>query len=481
MNKLNTPNCDTHIAVVGGGVAGATAAIHFSELGYKVTLLEKGPSLVNGPPICHLHAGGNLYREISTEQCIELLRQSIESVRLFPHSINIRPTVIAIPHSDDGEPNDLLPRLAAVATEYNALVEQDRRNQVLGKPEDYYKLYSREQLTTLASMTQPTNPRSMDEWMIPFAKHADLNSLKYPVVMVQEYGWSVFRLSAIASLALDKFPATEVRCNSELQTCQWNGKQWRLTLSNTSQPLTVDYLVNACGFETGTLDDHVGVKTQRLVEFKAAYVTQWSKCNEEWPEVIFHGPRGTPQGMAQLTPYGDGYFQLHGMTQDITLFKDGLVSSEEGSSQPRLPLPYVKKIQQGWKKEILISRTQGAIEHMSQFVPAFSDAQAAGKALFGAQQIPGNDVTLRAADVSFSANNYACIEIVKASSTLQAAQKTAQHWFGVTPSLDIEGQHPVTLTLSPQEIEDKAIELAQLRGYPVALAKTTGEALYKNL
>jgi len=257
--------------------------------------------------------------------------------------------------------------------------------------------------------------------MIPFAKHADLNSLKYPVVMVQEYGWSVFRLSAIASLALDKFPATEVRCNSELQTCQWNGKQWQLTLSNTSQPLTVDYLVNACGFETGTLDDHIGVKTQRLVEFKAAYVTQW----------------------------------LHGMTQDITLFKDGLVSSEEGSSQPRLPLPYVKKIQQGWKKEILISRTQGAIEHMSQFVPAFSDAQAAGKA------------SLRAADVSFSANNYACIEIVKASSTLQAAQKT--------------GQHPVTLTLSPQEIEEKAIELAQLRGYPVALAKTTGEALYKNL
>lgn len=118
---------------------------------------------------------------------------------------------------------------------------------------------------------------------------------------------------------------------------------------------------------------------------------------------------------------------------------------------------------------------------MSQFVPAFSDAQAAGKALFGAQQIPGNDVTLRAADVSFSANNYACIEIVKASSTLQAAQKTAQHWFGVTPSLDIEGQHPVTLTLSPQEIEEKAIELAQLRGYPVALAKTTGEGLYKKL
>ncbi|MCV5990535.1 FAD-dependent oxidoreductase, partial [Escherichia coli] len=56
---------DKHIAVVGGGVAGATAAIHFAELGFKVSVIEKGVSLVNGPPICHLHAGGNLYREIS--------------------------------------------------------------------------------------------------------------------------------------------------------------------------------------------------------------------------------------------------------------------------------------------------------------------------------------------------------------------------------------------------------------------------------
>ncbi|EXF71952.1 pyridine nucleotide-disulfide oxidoreductase family protein, partial [Vibrio parahaemolyticus AQ3810] len=42
---------DKHIAVIGGGVAGATAAIHFAELGFKVSVIEKGVSLVNGPPI----------------------------------------------------------------------------------------------------------------------------------------------------------------------------------------------------------------------------------------------------------------------------------------------------------------------------------------------------------------------------------------------------------------------------------------------
>ncbi|MDF4849966.1 FAD-dependent oxidoreductase, partial [Vibrio parahaemolyticus] len=77
---------DKHIAVVGGGVAGATAAIHFAELGFKVSVIEKGVSLVNGPPICHLHAGGNLYREISEQQCLDLLAQSIDTVRLYPLS-----------------------------------------------------------------------------------------------------------------------------------------------------------------------------------------------------------------------------------------------------------------------------------------------------------------------------------------------------------------------------------------------------------
>ena len=88
------------IAIIGGGIAGSTSALHLAEIGLNVVLVEKSPSLVSGPPICHLHAGGNLYRDISADQCIELLKQSIDSVRLYPHTINRRPTVIAVPKSD---------------------------------------------------------------------------------------------------------------------------------------------------------------------------------------------------------------------------------------------------------------------------------------------------------------------------------------------------------------------------------------------
>lgn len=467
------------IAIIGGGIAGSTAAIHLSEMGLDVTLLEKGPSLVNGPPICHLHAGGNLYREISEQQCLELLRQSIETVRLFPHSLNVRPTVIAVPHSDGGDPCELLPRLKSVAKAYECLVNESIENQVLGKPEDYYQLYSLMDLQRLAQQEQPQSPRSIDEWVIPFAKNADLNTLKFPVVAVQEFGLSVFRLSATANLALNKIPNCTIKTQTQLIDAQWDNNRWLLSCQPESgdvYSLEVDYLINASGFETGKVDDYLGTHRERLVEFKAAYVTHWPNCTDKWPEVIFHGPRGTPQGMAQLTPYADGYFQLHGMTEGITLFEDGLVASSSLSSQPLLPNRLLKKITSGWTQEIIDLRTSRAIEHMSQFIPSYHDANGAGKPLFGAQQIPGSDPSLRASDVSFEGGHYARIEVVKASSALEAVRKIAMHWFEQAQGdrCSIEESHPVTLGLSLSDIESRALSLAKERDYPQSLAKVSG-------
>lgn len=484
-NKIH-PKCK--VAIVGGGIAGSTAAIHLSEMGLDVTLLEKGPSLVNGPPICHLHAGGNLYREISEQQCLELLRQSIETVRLYPHSLNIRPTVIAVPHSDGGDPNELIPRLKSVADAYQSLVEESRDNQVLGEPRDYYKLYSLSDLQELAQKTQPKQPESTDDWVIPFAKYTDLSALKYPVVAVQEFGMSVFRLSATANITLEKNPHCTVMTETVLTDAQWNDDHWILSYEQSSgqtSSLTADYLINASGFETGKIDDYLGTNRERLVEFKAAYVTQWPDCSDEWPEVIFHGPRGTPQGMAQLTPYADGYFQLHGMTEGITLFEDGLVTSDSSSSQPQLPKRLLKKINSGWSSEMINQRTTSAIQHMSQFIPSYFSSTVAGKPLFGAQQIPGSDPSLRAADVSFEGERYARIEVVKASSALEASRKIATFWFEPSASdtgdHSIDLRHPVTCSLSQAEIEERALQLASERNYPQSLAKISGIQPKRNL
>ncbi|MGJ7095561.1 FAD-dependent oxidoreductase [Vibrio hannami] len=473
-----------HVGIIGGGIAGSTTALHLSEQGFNVTLIERGNGLVSGPPICHLHAGGNLYREISQQQCLDLLRQSIDTVRLYPHALNVRPTVIATPVTDKGEPEALLPRLETIQNAYSELVEQDERNSVLGDPNDYYRLFYRDELEALALSTQSKHPVTIEEWLIPFAKHTDLDKLKFPIVVVQEFGLSVFRLAASATLSLESHPQCRLLTGCSLDSADFDGRRWNLTYSDKNDskyPLEVDYLVNACGYRSGTIDDVTRQPQKRLVEFKSAFVTRWPECEMHWPEVIFHGERGTPNGMAQLTPYPDGFFQLHGMTEDITLFRNGLTSSDENSSQPRLPKELESKITSGWPEVVQVQRTTLAINHLSQFVPTFSSAVEAGKPLYGAQQIPGSDPSLRAVDVSFTDNHYARVEIVKASSAYQAACKIAErvrHLMGFGRETEdpesIETMHPNHLVQNAQTIEWKAIKLATERGYPEALAKIPG-------
>lgn len=469
------------IAIIGGGVAGATAAVHLGELGIDVHLIERQNELVNGPPICHLHAGGNLYREISEKQCLELLRQSIESVRLYPHTVNKRPTIITVPVSDQGSPQTIIDRLEVIKQSYANLVILDPKNKVIGEPDDYYKLYDREDIEQLLDRQQPQQPQNIDDWVIPFANTVDLSKLKFPVIVVQEYGWSVFRLGASATLALQTISNAHLHLNSELVNVDRKGQQWILNyLENgeKSQVLEVDYLINACGYETGVVDDWIASKRKRYVEFKAAYVTEWSDSKYyQWPEVIFHGERGTPHGMAQLTPYADGIFQLHGMTEDITLFKDGLVASNLSTSQPILPGKLHNKLKFGWKKDIAEARTKKAIDFIGQYIPDFYHALPKGTPLFGAQQIPGNDATLRASDVSFDGDNYARIEIVKGSSAYEAIRRITQTWNLVSDgqySGAIEQLHPHVTSLSADEIEQFAILTATRRGYPAGLAKVVG-------
>ncbi|MDB1126295.1 FAD-dependent oxidoreductase [Vibrio algarum] len=478
MSKLTIDPNKKRVGIIGGGIAGATVAIKLSELGIETCLFERKPSLVYGPPICHLHAGGNLYREIDEQQCIDLLRQSIQSVKLFPHTINIRPTVIAIPKTDKGTPEALLPRLVSIQNHYQQLIDEDSSNKVLGDAQDYYRIYTREALEQLKGKAQQGQPCELDDWMLPFVNNVDLDGLKYPVVLVQEYGWSLFRLASSATMLLDNYDSAHVFLSSEVSDIKENQNNWSICYQQgeESNQIDVDYLINACGYETGTVDDFIKVQRSRLVEFKAAYVTQWSANTDVWPEVIFHGERGTVDGMAQLTPYADGLFQLHGMTDDITLFRDGLVYSNEDCAQPQLPEYLVNKIKKGWNEVQKRERTELAIKHMSRFIPSFSNASVAGKPLYGAQQIPGLDASLRASDVSFHGSNYARIEIVKGSSAIEAALKIIEDI--KYNSNIIENQtlkkNKDTVSLNGDEVEHLAIKLAHERGYPDGLAKVSG-------
>ena len=469
------------IAIVGGGVAGASAALYFGALGLDVTLFEKEPSLVSGPPFCHLHAGGNLYREISDEQCVALLKQSIDFLRFYPYIVDYRPTVIVLPTSDKGTPEALLPRLELLTREYESLIKEDSRNEVLGKSENYYKSFNKAEIEALKEKALVAKPQSCDEWMIAVAKNIDLDKVQFPLIMVQEYGLNLFRLAAGTALSLESLDTVHLQTNSIVYNVQKNYDldNWDISYIYEDESYTqhFDYLINAAGFRTGKIDDLLGAPCKAMVEFKAAYVTHCDSYDDiAFPEIVFHGERGTPQGMGQFTPYPHGYFQLHGMTKDITLYEDGLVLNSLVSCQPQLGQDFIDKIEKSWTAEETQERTNSAIQHLSKFIPTFSKAHVGSKPLFGAQQIPGDDPTLRVAEVSFPREGYARCEIVKVSSVLDMIDAIAAQ-FVELDYIDarVLGQRTFAQPLSLDEaiLTQRAQKIAVDREYPAAMAGLT--------
>ncbi|MCF6441881.1 FAD-dependent oxidoreductase [Pseudoalteromonas luteoviolacea] len=475
---------NTRVGIIGGGIGGATIALKLSQQGADVLLFEKEISLVNGPPMCHLHAGGNLYREISDQQCIDLLKQSINTAKLYQEAIDYRPTIVAVPSHDKGDPSDVISRLTVLQKEYQRLVASDTQNEILGPASEYFRLYQRADIEKLSQLPVPNHPQTPDEWMIAFAKQTDLTRLKFPIFLVQEYGISVFRLAALTSLALENSPHCELLTSTHVTSVTQNSAQkWMIetTRSGVDEKFEVDYLINACGFRTGTIDDMVGAKPKRMVEFKAAYISRWNDNQAKWPEVIFHGTRGTKDGMTQLTPYPNGYFQIHAMTPDITLFEDGLVSAKQESAQPELPSKYIRKVNHQWDEQVINERTAKAIEKVAGYIPNFNSADIGGRPMYGAQQIPGADATLRVADVAFQSNSYARCEIVKASSALPAANTIFDKLVELGLLTDDSSQRrrnsfvdtSMTSDITEQQIAQRAEYLAQERGFPADLAGRT--------
>jgi hypothetical protein len=469
------------IAIIGGGVAGSSAALYFGQLGLNVTLFEKDASLVSGPPWCHLHAGGNLYREISDAQCVTLLKQSIDFLRFYPFVVDYRPTVIVLPITDSSTPEALLPRLELLTDEYKAHIDKDPENEVLGKAENYYQIYTKEDIKRLREKELAITPKTSDEWMMPVAQNIDLDKVQFPLIMVQEYGLNLFRLAAGAEMSLDALDSVALHTNSIVYNVQQNVETegWNISYvkGDVSHTESFDYLINAAGFRTGKIDDLLGAPCKSMVEFKAAYVSHWDGCvDTKFPEIVFHGERGTPQGMGQFTPYPGGYFQLHGMTKDITLYEDGLVANSLVSCQPRLGQDFMDKIEKSWTQEETEIRTKAAIEHLSQYIPSFNNATVGSKPLFGAQQIPGDDPTLRVAEVSFPREHYARCEIVKVSSVLDmidaiAAQFVKLGYLNTT----VLGQRTFAqpLELDDVSLSKRAQKIALDREYPAEMATRT--------
>ncbi len=467
--------------VIGGGVSGAVTALQLAKNGIDSVLFEKEKSLVNGPPFCHLHAGGNLYPDISDEQCKTLLKQSIEMAKLFPQSIDERPTFISVPKTENYTVEKIVNRLDTLVEHYESLIAEDSSNDILGNPKDYYRLYEEEDLNKFRDLPSIQNPKTIDEWLLNASKIIDYPKLKFPIIMVQEYGWNLFRLGAQAQLALEKTEKCVLKTDTQVTNIidVRNKKlDYNWEIHTKKEVFKIKYLVNSCGFKTGAFDDSLNLQAKRLVEFKASYVSKWKNPVGLIPEIIFHGERGTPHGMAQLTPYRDNHFQIHGMTEDITLFKEGLIQAKPGKMHPNFVQDIEEKLEKGWSEIDTNERTHKAIGFVANFIPSFGTAEVAGPPLYGAQQIPGSDPSLRVGEVSFPMPFYARSEIIKASSALTVANQIIGKMYE-EKVIDFQEnglpENPLLSQTNKIEIDKLAEKFAVMRGYPAPIAQLVAE------
>jgi len=95
------------------------------------------------------------------------------------------------------------------------------------------------------------------------------------------------------------------------------------------------------------------------------------------------------------------------------------------------------------------------------------------KPLYGAQQIPGEDATLRAADISFEGERYARCEIVKASSVLNMADAITKNLIELGYLEESVYKRRVFKShtrVKEADIEHLAQEFASKRAYPKSIA-----------
>jgi len=477
-----------HVAIIGGGIAGCCAALELSQHKIPCTLIEKKGELIDGPPWCHIHAGGSFYREIDDSQCFQLLEESIYAMRRFPLAVNRRPTVIIVPKKDPGSLGSVIARMKRVQSRYAELIAEDPLNEVMGPAKDYFKIFGKDQLEALSILETPEEPKTHDEWMIGVSKLVDHEKMKYPFILVQEYGWLFLRVSAMMTEFLDHLQVCNVRMNTtvfDIQRGQSGGFDLKTISPNGKDEIKADYLINACGFESGWVDDKLDTARTRMLEYKASYVVKIDDsrmADIALPEILFHGSRGESgalAGMAQLTSYTDGVFQLHGMNENITLFKNGLVKSSNQSSQPTLPFKFISNISNGWDATTATQRSNLAIAHMSQYIPLFHSARPAALPLHGAQQIAGKDKSRRAFPGSLVGKDYARIEIVKASSAPTMAATIMEQIADIRPDLFPESGYQRQIEIEiPERVSldaviDAAKQIAKRRELPLQLCEDT--------
>eukprot|EP01103_Thecamoeba_quadrilineata_P002723 TRINITY_DN12626_c0_g1_i1.p1 TRINITY_DN12626_c0_g1~~TRINITY_DN12626_c0_g1_i1.p1 ORF type:complete len:352 (-),score=8.39 TRINITY_DN12626_c0_g1_i1:57-1112(-) len=262
--------------IIGGGIAGCYLALKLQKK-FDVTLFEINSKLMNGNPYCHLHLGGMLYPEINIEQSIELAKNSLKFIEVFPECIDYRPTVIMY-HSE---------------SPYSVNIQ---RCQEIGKLIDnYYAVYEEKNIDWMKRKIVIPVSNYHDIYVNQVLQNCTLPKVKFPFISVLEYGIDQNKVSEKIVQEIEK---TDIKVRTN-------------TVGIYSEQLTI--LTN---------------DPWSLYETKANY-EYLTSVPENFPELVIVGERGTNNGSIQITPVGRSKMIIHIMNNKACLFNGKFVSTEK--------------------------------------------------------------------------------------------------------------------------------------------------------
>lgn len=399
------------IAIIGGGISGVVSAVKLSKdlPDCDIDLYEKKQSLLNGPPYCHLHAGGFLYPEMPLADCKELMLDSIEFANMFPDAIIHRPTVIAFNKHSSYNPHVLNHKCFHLSRTY-ALAGTTP----LGETHLFYAMYSYEDAVYFKKhghfyKTADKARRYHDTFVSQFLNLlTDINSIKYPFACVNEPGIDQQKVVDYC-LELLKESRVKLHLATDIKSHDIHNvsKTWYIKDSR------YDALVNAAGHASRDVFPNVS-----MVEFKSSFVIQNSLDQLLLPEIAIIGKRQTENGLLQITPIGNNEFQLHSMTTDSSIIT---TASSHVSN-------LVFDAHQ---------RTAKALERIIAFMPSFDSSVILNKALSGVQRI-SNEASLEkrvSQIICDPSKNYAELQTIKASSAVSLSHKVSKFFASLKTTL----------------------------------------------